>query len=306
MKIAFVKQRFNSKSHILLKQVNAILDEYTAQGFRLTLRQCYYQLVARGLLANKVSEYKRLGALVSNAREAGLVDWDAIEDRTRAARQVTTWDNPGDIVEAAANQYKEDILAGQAIRPEIFVEKEALAGVLLPLAAELRVTCLSCRGYVSSSEMFDSAYRRYRRIIDAGQTPVVIHLGDHDPSGLDMTRDIRRRLALFAGQEIEVQRIALNMDQIEKFNPPPNPCKETDARYGAYVEQYGTECWELDALEPKYLQEITRKAVVALRDDPDDFDARVLAEAQRMEDLKQVSDRFDEVQKFLRDGGDED
>jgi hypothetical protein len=300
MKIAFVKQRFNSKSHVLIKQVNVILEDYASQGFRLSLRQLYYVLVTKGMIPNKIQEYKRLGALVSNAREAGLVDWDCLEDRTRIVKQVTTWAEPGDIIKAAADQYKEEVLIGQKYRPEILIEKDALAGVLGPLAAQLRVSILPCKGYLSSSEMFDTAYRRYRNIQAAGQIPVIIYLGDHDCSGLDITRDIRRRVALYAGKEIDVQRIALNFDQIKKFNLPPNPAKVTDSRYGAYVDQFGPECWELDALEPKYLQQITRDAVVALRDDPDDFEDRVLIEAQRMEDLKQVSDRFDEVQKFLR------
>lgn len=299
-KIQFVKQRFNSKSHVLIKQVNGILEEYQAQDLCLSLRQLYYQLVSRGFIPNTIPSYKRLGALIANAREAGLVDWDAIEDRTRHAQQVATWGAPGEIVESAASQFKIDLWRGQDVRPEVWVEKDALAGVLGATAAKLRVACLACKGYVSSSAMFDSGYRRFREIIASGQTPVIIHLGDHDPSGLDMTRDIERRMTLFTGQAIEVRRIALNMDQIKKFTPPPNPAKETDARYGQYVEQYGPDCWELDCLEPKYLRDITSEAVLSCMTDPDLFKDRQDLEQKGRDSLGKIAAQYDRIQDFLR------
>ena len=95
-----------------------------------------------------------------------------------------------------------------------------------PVAERLRVPYFACRGYVSQSESFAAGVRfadHFRR----RQTPIVFHLGDHDPSGIDMTRDNADRLHLFAGQRVEVRRLALNMEQIEEFNPPPNPAKET-------------------------------------------------------------------------------
>lgn len=84
---------------------------------------------------------------------------------------------------------------------------------------------------------------------DHRERRVILHLGDHDPSGIDMTRDISDRLELF-GADVEVKRIALNWDQIDEFTPPPNPAKLSDSRAGAYIAEYGDESWELDALEP--------------------------------------------------------
>jgi hypothetical protein len=86
--------------------------------------------------------------------------------------------------------------------------------------------------------------------LEAGQDVVVLHLGDHDPSGLDMTRDLRDRLSLYSRAAVDVQRVALNMDQVGVFNPPPNFAKESDKRFEAYRRQYGDQCWELDALPP--------------------------------------------------------
>ena len=114
---------------------------------------------------------------------------------------------------------------------------------------EFRLPYFACRGNNSESEQY-KAGKRFEAHLANGLTPVVLHLGDHDPNGLDMTRDNRDRLAMFARQGVEVRRLALNMDQIERYRPPPNPAKETDTRYAAYAKQFGRECWELDALVP--------------------------------------------------------
>ncbi len=121
----------------------------------------------------------------------------------------------------------------------------------------------SCRGYVSQSEMWNAALR-LSKYIRKGQSPIVIHLGDHDPSGIDMSRDIKERLEMFAFQGIEVNRIALNMEQIEKYNPPPNPAKMDDTRYIGYVDIYGENSWELDALDPEVLEQLISDTISKL------------------------------------------
>jgi len=105
---------------------------------------------------------------------------------------------------------------------------------------------------------------RLSKYIKKGQAPIVIHLGDHDPSGIDMSRDIRERLKMFAFQGIEVNRIALNMKQIEEYNPPPNPAKMDDSRYAGYVDIYGENSWELDALNPEVLEELISDTISEL------------------------------------------
>jgi hypothetical protein len=187
MKEAFTTIKFQARTLAVIEPANAIIAEYEAQGFTMSLRQLYYQFVSRDLLPNQLKSYKRLGGIMSNTRDAGLVDWDSIEDRTRELVTHSSWDSPEGIIGAVANQYREDIWANQIWRPEVWVEK---------------------------------------------------HLADHDPNGLDMTRDNTERLALYAREEVEVRRIALNIDQVRRYNPPPNFAKETDSRYTAYVEQF--------------------------------------------------------------------
>lgn len=261
MKITYIDKKFRKASLTLIEQANEIIEEYQAQGYDLTLRQLYYQFVARDLLPNTVQSYSKLGALISDARLAGLVSWIAIEDRTRSLHKLPSWDSPSDIVEACVSQYREDLWAKQPKLVEVWVEKEALAGVFRRICDELRVPLFSCRGYVSQSAMWRAA----RRHIRSGKRVKVLHFGDHDPSGLDMTRDIRERLEMF-GAPTYVWRVALNMDQIEEYQPPPNPAKTTDARYEAYRAEHGDESWELDALEPAVLAQLVEDNVLLVRD----------------------------------------
>ena len=264
-KIRYLCKSFRSDTLDVIEQANAIIEVYAAQGFDLTLRQLFYQFVSRGLIPNKDSEYKRLGSIVNDARLAGLIDWDHITDRTRNLRGNSHWDEPQDIMRSAAHSFAIDKWATQYYRPEVWIEKDALVGVIESVCEELDIDYFSCRGYTSQSEMW-SAGQRLEHYANIGQVPLIVHLGDHDPSGIDMTRDIDDRLTLFTGN-IEVERIALNMAQIETYNPPPNPAKVTDSRATSYIRRYGHSSWELDALEPSVIAQAIQTTVLAYRDE---------------------------------------
>ena len=199
-------RNFRPESLLRIHQANLIIAEYQRQGFALTLRQLYYQFVARSLIENTQRSYKRLGAIVNDARMAGMLDWSAIEDRTRELKENSHWQDPGEIVRACAAQFRVDRWANQDYRPEVWIEKEALVGVIERTCRDWDVPFFACRGYVSQSEQW-KAGRRHRRHLAAGQTPVVLHLGDHDPSGIDMTRDNAERLEIFAEEGVEVRRL---------------------------------------------------------------------------------------------------
>lgn len=273
-KICYTPHRFNSVAQALVETAEAICDEYVAAGYDLTLRQLYYQFVSRGLIANRDTEYKRLGDIINTARLAGLIDWNHITDRTRNLRSLAHWDSPKSIVESCAAQYRIDKWDTQPMRVEVWVEKEALAGVVQRPCEKLDVPWFCCRGYVSQSEMWGAA-QRLLEYVNVGQSVVVIHLGDHDPSGIDMSRDIVDRLQLFSGDilvardeepdlcspSISVHRIALNMAQVERYSPPPNPAKITDSRATNYIKKFGDESWELDALDPATIGDLIENRI---------------------------------------------
>jgi hypothetical protein len=295
---SFEARRFQAKTATLIEHANAIIAEYQARGFTLTLRQLFYQFVARSLIDNKPSEYKRLGDVIKNGRRAGLIDWGAIEDRTRNMRESPSWGNPAGIIAAAAEQYREDLWRGQDFRSEVWIEKDALLGIIEGICDEFRLPCFACRGNNSESEQY-KAGKRFEAYFARGLTPVVLHLGDHDPNGLDMTRDNRDRLAMFARQGVEVRRLALNMEQIERYRPPPNFAKETDSRYAAYAEKFGRECWELDALDPVVIAELIRGEVEGMID-PDIWNAARREEAANRALLEATSGNWATVENLLR------
>jgi hypothetical protein len=278
----FVPKKFRTESLARIAQVNEIVVEYQAMGFAMTLRQVYYQMVSRGLIENKKTEYDNLGSLISTARLAGLLDWSAIEDRTRRVNYHSSWDDPEEILRGAAEGYRENPWNDQESYIEVWIEKEALAGVITPVCDRWRVPYFSCRGYVSQSAQYAAGKRLAYQRDTLGKTPLIIHLGDHDPSGIDMTRDNDTRLEMFARMGIPVERVALNMNQIEEYDPPPNPVKELDSRSGPYRERFGDESWELDALEPRVIDQIIEETI------SDRVDGTVWAESLEREELERA------------------
>lgn len=291
-KIAYLEKAFQGSSLDIIEKANRIIVDYSEQGLILTLRQLYYRFVASGWIPNSQKSYSRLGSIVNDGRLAGLIDWEAIEDRGRNLNKPSTWDSPSDIINTASRSYAIDLWEGQKNRVEVWVEKQALEAVVENACQPWACPSFACKGYTSQSEMWGASgrFKEYRR---RGQRPVIIHLGDHDPSGIDMTRDIEDRLRMFR-IEVEVNRIALNMDQVEKFDPPPNPAKLTDSRAQGYIERFGDDSWELDALEPKFLNELIQDTIAGYVN-MDKFEARRERQEREREELKAVAQNWDEV-----------
>lgn len=290
----YVPRKFSAESLTIIAQANEIIAEYVAQGFVLTLRQLYYQFVARDLIPNSQRSYGRLGAILNNARLAGLVDWEAMEDRQRTLRQLPHWAHPRDILTACAHQFRFDKWEDQPVRVEVWIEKDALLGIIEAVCNKNQVPYFACRGYTSQSEQW-RAGKRFSAYMKNGQRVVVLHLGDHDPSGIDMTRDNRERLAMFTGIDAsaEVRRLALNMDQVEQYRPPPNPAKLTDSRVGKYLKKYGSKSWELDALEPRLIASLVQEHIDDIRD-VEAWSAAEQREANARHRLRTLSHEWEE------------
>jgi len=333
MKQKFITKRFSKKSDQMIDYANSIIRSYANQGFKLTLRQLYYQFVARDLIPNSQAEYKKLGNVISDARCAGLIDWEAIEDRTRAMQSHDgVWESPVQIIDACTRSYRKPHWDAQPWYVEVWVEKEALAGVVESMCRELKVPSFSCRGYTSQTTMYDAG-RRLASAYGAGKQIKIVHLGDHDPSGIDMTRDIQERLSLFSFprdcecedpengcdqcmawsndafqgfHDITVERIALNLDQIELYNPPPNPAKVTDSRFEAYEAEFGESSWELDALEPRVLKNLIYDSISPIID-MDRWREVDTTERRERKLLQAISNNFYEIrEKYEEQIGDDD
>jgi hypothetical protein len=337
----YESKRVSADRRRTMEQANEICEQYAAQGLVLTLRQLYYQFVARGLIPNSQREYSRLGDACGDARMLGIMDWDHLIDRTRSLSDWKTYRGPEAALQELAKRYHRDMWATQHQRVEVWVEKDAAVGVIEGVCSANSVPYFAARGYASMSAMHDAA-QRVRWHVEAGSQVTILYIGDHDPSGLDMTRDVEDRLRQFISRDWaglhmgpgshtrgtirasmrehmaakrlskdgdaghasvyrdvvhpwQVKRIALNLDQVEEYQPPPNPAKQSDARYARYVEETGLdESWELDALEPTVLQDLITAEVDALRDEEAWAEAEfTLATDKRV--LTGASNYYDEI-----------
>lgn len=323
--ITYVPKRFNDTADDMIETAVSICEEFARQNIQLTLRGLYYRIVARDLFPddrkfsknaagkwvrdpngtkNSDLNYKWLGDLMNDARLAGRVDWNHLQDVTRSLRDLAHWDSPSQIMDAVASQYRTDRWDIQGSRVEVWIEKDALLGVIQGVCNANDVPYFSCRGYTSQTAMWQAAQRLKR--IEEHQDVIILHLGDHDPSGIDMTRDIRDRLNLF-GAFPDVRRIALTMDQVEQYDPPPNPAKITDSRSGAYIDEYGDESWELDALDPAVMTALIQGEIDAERDPALWEEATANMDTDRFI-LGRVSARWQDVVTHIRalENGDSD
>lgn len=257
MRERFKAQRISGDRQLLIGHANTILEDYSQEGYRLTLRQLYYQLVARNIIPNVVAEYAKLSNVMVAARMCGHTDWDYLEDRLRIPYLEYAVNSVEEALEDTINQYKRDRQQGQSTFIEIWTEKDAVSNILKRVSEWFQVRLLVNRGYSSCSAM----YRAAERFKSDAKPVAILYVGDHDPSGLDMVRDITERLFEFQTEKIEVVHVALTMEQIEEFNPPPNPAKVTDPRATGYIAEHGESSWELDALSPSDLERIVREAV---------------------------------------------
>ncbi|MEW6237577.1 MAG: hypothetical protein AB1656_19515 [Candidatus Omnitrophota bacterium] len=290
---AYINKRFNRASAATIEQVNVILDEYEQQGYDLSLRQLYYQMVTRNIIPNFQKSYNRLGTLIGNARMAGLIDWDMIKDRGRSTVQNAHWDSPAEVLYVVAEQFARNKWIDQPYHISVMVEKQALEGVLIPVCEELDISFTANKGYPSLSVLREYGNMLGDQARRLGKKIVVLYLGDHDPSGIDMTRDVQKRLSMFAEQDITLERLALNHEQVEALHLPPNPTKETDTRAAGYIEQFGGSCWELDAVEPAFLAQMIRDAVLRYRD-ADKWQKAVMVEKAMQEEIYEIADNYGE------------
>lgn len=284
-RIEYVRYRPKPDTMVLIGHCNRILISMADRGYTLTLRQLYYQLVTENLIPNNVRSYNNLKSVVSSARDGGLIDWDHIQDRGRSVRSYAHWDDPQDFIRSVVPQFRIDHWAGQPHRVEVWVEKDALVDVVAIPASRWQVPYFANKGYLSASAAWEAG-RRFMRYSLRGQQTIILHLGDHDPSGIDMTRDISERINTYArltpdyeeeyraihgnvevpDVNVEVRRLALNFDQVEELGLHPNPAKMSDSRAPDYVTQYGNDSWELDAIPVERIDQIIDEAVASIVD----------------------------------------
>lgn len=303
MKYAYVNKRTSAANLEIIEAAVEILEEHKALGFDLTLRQLYYKFIGRHLFPddwvdekynrahnlsadtkNTVKNYKRLGSILDDARKAGLLDWSLMEDRARSLENSGSFfAGPRDLLDTFKSHLVVDLRLDQPNYVEIWVEKDAAVQVAERVARHFGMAYMANRGYLSTSQAHEAALR-FRRANLQGKAAHVLYLGDHDPSGMDMSRDLAERMSgMYRVEAFALHRVLLNIDQVRHFNLPPDPAKSTDARHAGYVKRFGVESWELDALDIQVVQRLTTAAAQAVTDIP-----KLEARKRKQQDMRDV------------------
>lgn len=287
---------WNDTKALVIERIIEIVNYYSGLGYRLTLRQLHYQFVSRNWIINHDTAYKKLGKVLDDCRYGGFIDWDAIEDRGRVPYLPYYVNDIPDALQDVVDTYRLDRQDEQDNHVEVWTEKDALSGIMKRVTSKYGVRLVVNKGYTSSSAIY-GAYERFSRIQNAGNKVTILYFGDHDPSGLDMIRDIRERLEfmfthgekLYKDMNFEVIPIGLTMKQVKKYKCPPNPTKLTDSRSPEYIKQFGKLCWEVDALNPEILTEVVETNIIE-QIDMKLYDKVLKQERKDIAKLKQLID----------------
>jgi hypothetical protein len=296
----FKDHRFQKKTRERLERIKVIIAEYEARGFKLGCRQIHYQFVARGWHENTENNVGKINSTLRNAREAGEVDWDMIEDRSRQLIEPVTYDGPADRIEYASYSYAEEPWKDQRYRPIVCIEKHGLLESITGVCDEHGVLYFAHHGSCSRTILYKVA-KRCAEISDQGQTPLVLHLSDHDPTGKQMDHSVSNSISKYANRKIEMRRLGLTKQQVRQYRLIPFPAKETDPRYNEYVEEHGVSAWELDALEPEAISGLIRTELNKLIDRKKWKAAKRQEERNRAQ-IKWVADNWTKVEKLYGKG----
>jgi hypothetical protein len=246
--------------HAATLAIIAAAHEVLAERSPMTVRQVYYQLVSRQVIQNSRGQYNAVSKALRDARKDGIIPWSWIEDRLRRPRHVGMWPDLAAFGRLVSQAYRRDVWQTQPGRVEVWLEKDALAGIFEAVLDAYGVTLNVGRGYDGWASISNAARR-----FTTGETVTVLYFGDFDPSGEDMVRSLRERLAFFDCRP-EVIKSALTFEDVRLYNLPPDFTKQTDTRRAAFVAKYGDLAVELDALPAAILEARLRQEIEARMD----------------------------------------
>jgi len=274
----------------LLEQVKEIIESY---DFALTLRQIYYQLVAKQIISNQQKNYMKLSRLCVIGRDEEILPEDAFADRLRQVDKPSSYLDLADFMDTVKQAYRKDKWQNQDAYIEIWTEKDALRGVITPVTYAFDVNLLIVRGQVSRTAIYES-YERFVEKIDEGKDCYLYYFGDFDPSGLSIYNSLTERIRNYgkAGEDINFKRISLTSEQIKEYSLPSDPGKKSDPNYKRFVSEYGDNVVELDSLPPDVLRELIRDCI------EENIAYELLAQVKENEIKEQTR-----LQEFVRQSG---
>lgn len=255
-----------TKSRVIVAEVNEILDEY-ADYLPMTGRQIFYRMCAVNDYPKTEDGYRQLGEKLKLGRRAGLIPWEAIRDDGLKKHPADGWGSRQQFVATwrdYAEQFTLDPRHNQPRRIEVWVEAKGMVPLVAEAVNDLGVDVYSSSGYDGVTGKYDAA-RRFDEYDECGLDTVILHVGDHDPSGVDMFRalidDVRAFLSDFGAPAdcLLYQRVAITPEQAMRHNAPSVPAKGTDSRSKKWA---AAPTWQAEALPPDELIRIIRTAAI--------------------------------------------
>jgi hypothetical protein len=248
----------------------------------MTVRQMYYQLETMGVVPKDEAGYRIVQRQLLRARRARFIPYDWIADNTRWMRKPDTYNSLDSFLKISQDSYRRAIWAQQPTYVEIWIEKDALTGVIQPVTSKWDVPLMSIKGY--SSESF--AYGAAENIRTVGKPAYVYYFGDRDPSGVNISEDLEKKLSGFlkgSGIPFHYERVAVTEEQIEVFNLPTRPTKRTDTR----AKNWKGESCELDAIRADDLRSMVEE-VIKRHIDPKVYESTMVIEEQERSTLRNL------------------
>jgi len=232
--------------------ISAVASEYE----RMTVRQLFYQLVARGVIEKSDNEYKRICDMSAQMRLDGTLPYRKIADGHRSRRGVYAHGGLGEALADTQRHYRRNYWLEQAVNVEVWCEKDALTGVIQPVCDDYGVTYVATRGFPSLTLIYESAMA----MLKLDKPTHIYYFGDHDASGRAISENLQASLCSH-GADVVVQREGLNPWHITQYGLPLRPGKGSDSRHAKFAAQYGDGCVELDALPPNRLEGMVHMAI---------------------------------------------
>jgi hypothetical protein len=258
------------------------LYRIVAEQYPMTVRQVFYQATVRGLIPKTENGYQRIASALGQMRRDRMLPFSRLTDHTRWRRKPRTFSNVKDALAETARFYRKALWDDSGSYIEIWLEKEALAGVVLPVTSEYDVPLMIAKGYPSLSFLHEAA----SEMAEQDRPCFVYQFGDHDPSGVDAARATEYGLRELApGAEIHFERVAVTPEQIAELRLPSRPTKTTDSRSRNWT---GGDSVELDAIRPDDLRGLVRR-MIEDHIDQDRLDVLKVAEKSERDILFQLA-----------------
>jgi len=264
-----------------IKLYNAVTKETASGAGRMTLRHLFYRLVSKGVLEKTEKQYNKLIKDVGNMRKTGIISYDFFADGTRWQRKPRTYSGVKQALERTARFYRKDYWENLPVYVEFWVEKDAISDIVFEVTEEFDVPLMVARGFASLSFLHSSA----EYITETGKKAFIYHLGDYDPSGLMAAKTIENSLRGF-GADIEFRRLAVTTEQIQEFNLPTRPTKESN-----HSKNFNGDSVEIDAMDPQLIQALVRDAIFS-HVDHDQFQKLKSVERAEKESLLEYCKNF--------------